>query len=245
MLTSRDPFRFMRRLGLGLIALGLLVALGGQADADPVIWYNGDFDGANALANGINTLFFSQSNVYDDFVVTSTTTITTVFSNNLMMDFTASTASWEIRSGVSLNDSGTLVASGTDAATQTPTGRSGFDLTEYTVSVTGLDITLAPGIYWLTVVPVGSGDGSSFVSTTSGANAVGAPPGNDGNSFLNSSDFFENFGNPSDLLDTGVWDFSMGVEGVPSAAAEPATLVLLGSGLAGLGTTVWRRTRRK
>ena len=244
MLTKRRDFRFVRRLGLGLIAIGLLVGFVGKAGADPVVWYNGDFDGANGLANGINTLFFSQSNVYDDFVVTSPTTITAVFSNNLM-DFTASTANWEIRSGVTSNNGGILVASGTDAATQTPTGRTGFDMTEYMVSVTGLDITLAPGTYWLTVAPVGSGDGSSFVSTTSGANAVGTLQGNDGNSFLNSSDFIENFGSPGDLLGLGVWDFSMGVETVPTAAAEPTTLVLLSSGLAGLGMTAWRRTRRK
>ena len=39
-------------------------------------------------------------------------------------------------------------------ATSTLTGRGGFGLTEYTITATGLDIPLAPGDYWMAVVPI-------------------------------------------------------------------------------------------
>src|SRR5438552_15224802 len=63
--------------------------------------------------------------------------------------------------------------------------------------------------YWLNVTPIGDLTGRSFDSTTSGANCVGTPCGNDMNAFFNSNFFGANFtstaneGQPS--------DFSMGV----------------------------------
>lgn len=236
-----------RSIGLGVFALVLVVGLGGQATAGQ-LWYNGDFDGTNGLANEVNTQV-AQSNIYDDFNVTAAggSTVTSVFSNNLMSVTGITQAEWEIRSGVSLGDGGTLIASGTSAATQTATGRSGFGLTEYTIAVSGLSVSLAQGTYWLTVAPVDSGNGRSFISTTSGANAIGTPPGNDGNSFWNSSSFNENFGSPSDALGPGPanggWDFSMGVDVGTASVPEPSTFVMLGcSGLIGLG--YWWRKRR-
>jgi hypothetical protein len=141
------------------------------------LWYNGDFNGVNGIANEQNTVV-TQASVYDDFIVTGTGWIVTaVFSDNLAST-TITGANWEIRSGVSAGNGGTLVASGTTAAPLvTPTGRSGFGFTEYMVEVTGLNVNLAPGTYWLNVTPIGNGAGASFDSQTSGANAVGMPPG--------------------------------------------------------------------
>jgi hypothetical protein len=203
------------------------------ASAGTVGWYNGDFNGNNGLANGINNGSWSQANTYDDFVVPAGGWLVTgVFSNDLM-SFTGTTqAYWEIRSGVSAGNGGTLVASGTDTATQTATGRSGFGYTEYTVEVDGLSLFLAPGTYWLTVAPVGPGSGNSYVSTTSGANAIGNPPGNDDNSFFNSSTFGANFTPASNYVGAPA-DFS---EGVLTGAPEPGTLgMMFGAGLLGLG----------
>ena len=65
-----------------------------------------------------------------------------------------SVASWSINEDVFAGNGGTVVGSGTSPATSTPTGRADFGLFEYTVQVTGLSLTLTPGSYWMSVVPV-------------------------------------------------------------------------------------------
>jgi hypothetical protein len=174
------------------------------------LWYNGDFNGVNALANEENTSIGSGefASVYDDFIVPSgpVWSVTSVFSDNLE-NTNVTGASWEIRQGISVGNGGTLVASGiTMTPVVIPTGRSGFGFTEYMIEVTGLNVSLPAGIYWLNVTPIGDGTGRSFEGTTSGANCVGTPCGNDGNSFFNSNEGGANFqGTP--------YDFSMGVNG--------------------------------
>jgi hypothetical protein len=101
-----------------------------------ILWYNGDFNNVNGLANEINTSL-GQSSTYDNFIVPAGPgfDITSVFSDNLT-DTVITGASWEIRSGVSAGNGGTLVASGsTTTPIVTPTGRSGFGFTEYQVEV--------------------------------------------------------------------------------------------------------------
>lgn len=117
--------------------------------ADLILFYGGDIDpnnpNADALSNERNTSV-TQSSIYQNFIVPvgQTWTIDRLWSNDLM-NTTVSAADWEIRSGVSEGNGGTLIASATDvAATQTATGRSAFGLTEYTVQVTGLNEVLAP-----------------------------------------------------------------------------------------------------
>jgi hypothetical protein len=87
--------------------------------------------------------------------------VTGLFTNN-MSEFgvldqaptqPVASAWWSINEGVEPGNGGTVVASGTSAATITPTGRGGFDLIEYTVQVTGLSFTLTTGTYWMAVVP--------------------------------------------------------------------------------------------
>jgi len=233
-----------RSVGVGVVALGLLLGTGGQALADLTLWYSGDFNTVNGLVNGINTNV-GNANVYDDFTVTgSGWTVHSVFSNDLM-DFSTSSAEWEIRSGVSSGNGGTVVASGTSAATQVATGRSGFGEAEYTVQVSGLSISLAPGTYWLTVAPVDSGGGGQpYNTTTSGTNGVGSPI--NGNSFFSSShysDYFTPAGSVSGLYSPV--DFSMGVIGVlpNSSVPEPSTFLVAACGSL-MGTGYWWRKRR-
>jgi hypothetical protein len=136
-------------------------------------------------------------------------------------------ATWEIRSGISEGNGGTLVASGTNAATQTATGRSLWGTyPEYTIQVSGLDVTLAPGTYWLAVIPHGFGYGRWFCSTTSGANAVGTPPGNNDNAFFYGPYWNNIWWKVENVLGTGPWDFSMGVadveEDISGTVTNPA-----------------------
>jgi hypothetical protein len=221
-------------LGLAMAAIGLWASAGG-AKADSTLWYNGDFDGNDALRNQqISSSSFSY--VYDDFIVPGgqTWTLNSVFSNNLIDTTGVTSAYWEIRSGVMSGDGGNLLYSGTDSATQAPTGGSGFGLTEYTITadVSGASppVILTAGTYWLAVAPILSDGFFSYASTTSGANAIGMPPGNDGNSFVNSTFFGTPYEPASDFVpnpNTGLADFSMGVTGIAiSSVPEPSTLVL-------------------
>jgi hypothetical protein len=230
----------MKKSLLVLCALiSMLICAGSLPAAATTLWYNGDADLRSGLIN-VNTPSY-QAAVYDDFNVPSGGwTINTVWSNN-EMGFTASQAYWEIRSGVSAGNGGTLVASGTNPATQTATGRIVQGSIEYTIQVTGLNVNLGQGTYWLTVVPIDSVGGAvSYITTTSGANASGSPPGNKGNSFINASAPYNyNFTPASDYIYNPV-DFSMGVAG--NAVPLPPTVLLLGSGL--LGLVGWRRFRK-
>ena len=223
----------MKKLALLL----LLAVVASPLHADVTLWYNGDFDGVNGLVNQGSTSP-SIAYVYDDFLISSGTwTLTGAFSNSLM-SFFADSADVEIRSGVSAFNPGTLVygAYGINFS-QTPTGRSGFNLTEYTIAVDLPNIVLGPGPYWLMVAP--SSPGVSFVSTTSGANCVGTPCGTGNNSFFDSADFGAFFNPATDFLYPA--DFSMGVIGTSSAVPEPSSLIMQGSGLLAVAGPVRRR----
>jgi hypothetical protein len=206
-------------INLPLVPIGGAVGIEDRtqgAEAQVTMWYNGDFNGVNGLANEKSTTT-SQASVYDNFVVTTATgwDVSDVFSNNLMST-NVTGATWEIRSGVSAGNGGTLVASGmTLTPTVTATGRSGFGFTEYQVKVSGLNVHLpqlpAGQFYWLNVTPIGDGTGRSFDSDTSGANAIGVPPGNDQNAFFDSTDFAAVFLPTSDPSIGQPSDFSMGL----------------------------------
>jgi hypothetical protein len=208
-------------------------ALAQRAGTSSTLWYNGDFDGVNGLANERNTsLGVGQfASVYDDFFVMDSGgwDVTAVFSDDLE-NTNVTGATWEIRQSISPQNGGILIASGmTMTPVVTPTGRSGFGFTEFQIEVTGLAVHLpfSANPYWLNVTPTGDGTGRSFDSTTSGANCVGTPCGNDGNAFLNAS-----FGPPWQGPQPS--DFSMGVNGTvsegsptptPTATATPTATV--------------------
>jgi len=198
------------------------------------LWYNGDYNYVNGLPNERNTLV-TQAAAYDDFNVTAPLGwhVTAVFSDNLTFAVITG-ADWEIRSGVSEGNSGTLVASGTTSSPLvTPTGRAE---NEFMVEVTGLNVTLAPGHYWLNVTPVGNGTARSFNSTTSGTNCVGTPCGNDQNAFFNSTYFGTFFTSTSNEYQP--YDYSDGVIG--TVVPEPATVGLLTCGVGALLIAVRR-----
>jgi len=232
---------------------GLLVAaavLQGQTAraGGSILWYNGDYDGRDAQVNQKGS---PDQLVYDNFIVPTgfTFNITGVFSNDLMYyPGAATTAYWEIRSGVSAGSGGTLSASGDGADTLTFTGRfevvipGVLNVNEYTNLVSVSGVSLGAGTYWLAVAPDVSGQ-NSYITTTSGANAVGSPPGNDGNSFVTSTSFGENFLPTSDpsVEGPGIWDYSMGLTGTMTpvtAVPEPSTLTIAGAVLCLCGLSV-------
>src|SRR5262249_32221243 len=95
-------------------------SLGGRTPAIPgalpgSLWYNGDFDGRNGLANERNTAV-SQAAVYDNFFATGHGfRVTGVYSDNQITPGTVFTgADFSIRTGVSAGNGGTIVASGTN-----------------------------------------------------------------------------------------------------------------------------------
>ena len=179
------------------------------------LWYNGDFNGVNGLANERDTSLgagqFAQ--VFDDFHVPDEAgwDVHSVFSNNLE-NTNVTGATWEIRQGITEGNGGTLVASGmTMTPNVTPTGRDGFGFLEFMVEVTGLDVHLGPGDYFLNVTPTGDLTGRSFDSSTDGANCIGTPCGNNQNAFFNSNFFGANYSSTANFGQP--YDFSMGVNG--------------------------------
>jgi hypothetical protein len=240
----KNKYNFTARAALFALALTAAFVLNTTAIAQAPpgsLWYNGDWNHVNELANERNT-DVSQAAVYDDFNITGGPMwhITAVFSDN--PESTVITgADWEIRTGLSAGNGGTLIASGTtNSPVVTPTGRSGMGYNEYMVEVTGLNVFLpmlpAGQHYWLNVTPVGNGTGRSFNSDTSGANCVGTPCGNDANAFFNSTFFDANFQPTSTQGQPG--DFSNGVIG--TVVPEPATVTLLICGAGALGIALRR-----
>lgn len=87
--------------------------------------------------------------------------VTGLFTNNLssygVLDQgtePTSAAFWSINEEVLAGSAGVVVDSGTSPATSTATGRAAFGLSEYTVQVTGLSVSLTAGSYWMSVVPI-------------------------------------------------------------------------------------------
>ncbi len=243
--AMKSKCQFAARAAVLALALTAALVLNATATAQAPpgsLWYNGDFNGVNALANERNTLV-TQAAVYDDFNVTAPLgwNVTAVFSNNLFFPFPLplTGADWEIRTGVSEGNGGTLVAGGTtNAPIVTFTGHA---QNEYMVEVTGLNVFLpmlpSGQHYWLNVTPVGNGTGGSYNSDTSGGNCVGTPCGNDDNAFFTSTYFGTYFTNTNNYA--GQPDFSMGVIG--AVVPEPATVALLTCGMGALLIAVRRR----
>jgi hypothetical protein len=230
------------------LSLFIVLFIGTVANAQcpsGCLFYGGDFDPNNPNSNGLanETDLIVGGNpygaaTYQNFVNSQTWNVTGLFTNNLST-LTPSSGYWEVRSGMSEGNGGTLIASGTGSGgnfSQTPTGRSGFGYTEYADLVTGLSVNLPAGMYWLAMVPTcPTCNGRSFNSNSlEGLNAVGTQISND--QFWNASLFGE-FTNADNL---GVFPtFSSGVIG--TTVPEPSSILMPGSGLLGVVGVVRRR----
>jgi hypothetical protein len=245
----KNKYNFAARAALLALGLTATFALNRTATAQAPpgsLWYNGDYNHINGLSNERNTLI-TQAAVYDDFDVTAPLGwhVTAVFSNDLVIGGGGiiTGADWEIRTGISEGNPGTLIASGT---TNMPIVTFTFHAqNEYMVEVTALNVflpMLPPGQhYWLNVTPVGNGTGRSANSDTSGMNCVGSPCGNDDNAFFNSTYFGTYFTNTNNY--TSQPDFSMGVIG--NVVPEPPPWAMMAMGAVVLIGVQQLRRRKK
>ncbi|MDO9070197.1 MAG: hypothetical protein Q7V36_01595, partial [Deltaproteobacteria bacterium] len=199
-----------------------------------------------------------NARTYDDFVVPdSGWTINTLYSNNFVYNSTITEAYWEIRQGVvgfnneTAGDVGTLIISGTSSATVTPTGRYSPDdfLQTYpeqtvAVDVTGQNLFLSDGTYWLSVTPIVL-DANGWVANTvtTGENGTGF---NFGKGFACYIDANTNqqYADGNYLFD-GPIDYSMGIDGTTGGQVPiPPSILLLASGLLALSVHGFRARKR-
>jgi len=204
----------------------------------PCLFYTGDFNSSGSGADGV---FNAQGGalgsggsayVYDAFVVPKgkTWTIEKLFINTLSNGSAVDpTCPWDIRKGVTSGSGGTDVATGTGNDTWAATGRSGFNLTEYTNMVTlKKKLKLKAGTYYLNVLTscltsscsIGS-SGLFYESDQESQPGVNQyPAGKSGEQpwdqgFFNSSSFGVSWENTTELCGSGYCDqFSMGAVGL-------------------------------
>ncbi len=176
---------------------------------NPCIFYGGNLDVPNIDSAGLsdeNTLNVSDSHTYGAFAVPdgkSASVTGLIFQVQMSAHMNPKQATWEIRSGVSNGNGGTVVASGTGDATMKPTGRVFLGLGEYSVAVKFPAVSLSSGTYWVNVTPqcTDSSDGqcTSFATRYFVSNTVKAADNVHGSwqpvgqMFLNSSFFGLNF----------------------------------------------------
>lgn len=237
------------------------------AQAD-MLWYNGDYDNRDALENGGQGVIFNNpaleiARVYDNFVVPvgQTWTVTSVYSVNEIFyqsGLGISTATWEIRSADSNGNIGAIKYNGDTAATATAVSTNSNNYYNYSpskVTAAVASVTLTAGTYWLTVVPddtSGRVGDRSYIETTSGANSIGLPKGNDGHSYITNNlptgtTGAYNLTSTNVVEGAGNWDYVMGVNGtiVPTATVpEPSSLLLMAIGSLGISAFAKYRSLR-
>jgi hypothetical protein len=202
-------------------------------------FFGGYADGVTAVPTGNNAFGTFNRLVYDDFTFDLAGDIITF--GMIGMNNTGSPGGmyYEIRSGVSVGNGGTLLFSGitgngiflplpVDGSVGTPPMGASGQYVRF-IAGTGIPIHLDPGTYWIGLAPV-EGFGSLDVTSTQGLGAVGHPI-NNGNAF-----YFET-GNPAaNFSSLGANDFGLEVNTAQNTNVipEPGTWTLLMLGAAGL-----------
>ncbi|MCL4196603.1 MAG: hypothetical protein KJZ69_03850 [Phycisphaerales bacterium] len=188
---------------------------GGNAIPQGICWYNGDLDFRNGFTSERNTAV-SDSWTFDD--VDFPGGDVSGFVGNFIVNpgTTFGACDIVVYSGMSEGNFGTQMAAVNDVTdyTFTLTGNNAFGRDEYRLEANlgGSAFNLPAGSYHVGIRMVGTGAGQAFAVVTSGLNAVGTPPGNNGRTFLQSNYF--GYPNPTDwqnLVGPGTWDVSYGL----------------------------------
>jgi hypothetical protein len=215
-----------------MFTLMALVSVGDRCDA-ATIWYTGDYDGFDSAPNETNSAPTPPGLVYDNFVVApgEKYTITSAFSTNFMNYTGVTSAYWEIRTGMSEGNGGSIVDSGTASATQVDLNYNVYGNEAYTITATGLNVVLTAGTYWLAIAPVSVPTDNlpayySYIATTSGANGIGSPIGTDGSPYINDPGYGYNYLSALDY-EGQAEGYSMGLGGTVTLP-EPSSVTLLG-----------------
>ena len=235
--------RLAKPLTVGALALVLAAR-----PAAAQLWYNGNWSDWQTVLPSERDLSIADTRIFDDFLVGGAGWNVTSIFGDFLSDLNPTQAYWEIRSGVSAGNGGTLLYSGTSSISWALLGPGLGSDPEYQATVGGLNLSLTAGIYWLTIAPTQSAYGRAYITATGGTGGVN--PLLDGNAYWDSQSFGKNFQAVTPIL--GKLDFAYGVSGsalelLESSSIispEPGTFVLTGSGLVLLGAATLRRRRR-
>ncbi|HEY1686028.1 MAG TPA: dockerin type I repeat-containing protein [Tepidisphaeraceae bacterium] len=215
------------------------VVLASTLRAD-VLFYGGD-PGGNAnnpvfTLNSLNQKDFGSADVYqyDDFTVPAGEqwSVTGLFANVLFNNIdhgqlndpnVTTSASYEIRQGLSPGSSGVLLDAGTVPDTLTYVSDGIYGYYEYQLAATpSPTIVLGPGTYWLSLAPISASPGNNLadVYQTFGSNGIGSPLA-DQLSYETGDDIQFN------LI---ARDFSMGVSGATAPITGGSSWAIANSG---------------
>jgi hypothetical protein len=147
---------------VSVLSLSALAQSGPPALCKPCLFYGGDFDQTDPNSTAFpdeNTLAYAATDTYGALKIPQNhgalvegILFQIIFDGVVKLD--PNEATWEIRTGISEGDGGTLIASGQGFVAIQPTGRGGNG-PEYSVAVkVNPPVSLSGGVYWFNLTPL-------------------------------------------------------------------------------------------